>query len=152
MSYTGCVGILTQTFVVDWATRRFDDRRIVAVCVAGGLLSFLLLAFASEVWHLAALLAPLYVSSALLSTVNTAQLTKAAPSDAGSVVAIDMSVGSFSRMLSPAIATAALQRSGYASVCGLSSASLLILLLLLQAKAIDAAPHASVSRSAHKGL
>ena len=46
---------------------------------------------------------PFAVFGALLATVNTAQLTKAAPLDTGTIVAIDMSVGSGVRVLSPTV-------------------------------------------------
>jgi len=143
MSFTGCVGIATQALAIDAATRRFEDRRIVGASVAAMLASLAALSAATRVSHLCALLVPLYVASALLSTVNTAQLTKAAPADAGTIVAIDMSVGSATRMLSPSLATMVLQRSGYGSVCGLSASSLVLLLLLLRARLVDAAPHAA---------
>jgi hypothetical protein len=94
LSYTGVLAIFTQTVLIQWATARADDARVVRVCAAAMLLSFLALAAASTVTQLALLLAPLVASATVLATVNTAQLTKAAPADLGSIVAIDMSVGS----------------------------------------------------------
>jgi hypothetical protein len=94
LSYTGVIAILTQSVLIQWATARADDARVVRACAAVMLLSFLALAGASTVGQLALLLAPLVASATILATVNTAQLTKAAPADLGSIVAIDMSVGS----------------------------------------------------------
>jgi OCT family organic cation transporter-like MFS transporter 18 len=143
MSFTGCVGIATQALAVGAATRRLDDRRIVSLSALAMLGSLAGLACVTQVSHLCVLLVPLYVAYALLSTVNTAQLTKAAPADAGTITAIDMSVGSCTRMLSPSIATYTLQQAGYSAVCGLSASTLALLLLLLRVRALDAAPHAA---------
>jgi OCT family organic cation transporter-like MFS transporter 18 len=94
LSYTGVLGIVAQGFVIQWATARADDGRIVRVCATAMLAAFLALAAASTVAQLCALLVPLVVAATVLATVNTAQLTKAAPDDLGTVVALDMSVGS----------------------------------------------------------
>jgi MFS family permease len=141
MSFTGVVGILTQAFAIDAATRRLEDRRIVQLSALAMLASLGGLSLCTTVPQLLALLAPFYVASSLLSTVNTAQLTKAAPLDSGTVVAIDMSVGSACRMLSPSIASYTLQRAGYSSVCGLGAGSIVLLLVLLRLRVVDAAPH-----------
>ena len=135
------VGILTQAFVIGAATRRMDDKRIVHLCSVIMFVSLAGLAGCTTVPQMLACLVPLYVASSLLSTVNTAQLTKAAPQDSGTVNSIDMSGGSACRMLSPTIASYTLQKAGYRSVCGLGSGSLLVLLLLLRVKVVDAAPH-----------
>lgn len=140
MSFSGVVGILTQGLVVGPATQRMDDKRIVHQCVFVMLASLAALAACTTVPEMLACLVPLYVASSLLSTVNTAQLTKAAPQDSGTVNSIDMSVGSACRMLSPSIASYTLQRAGYRSVCGLGTGSLLLLLVLLRVKVVDAAP------------
>ena len=140
MSFSGVVGILTQAFVIGPATRRMDDKRIVQQCSLLMLASLAGLGACDTVPQMLACLVPLYVASSLLSTVNTAQLTKAAPQDSGTVNSIDMSVGSACRMLSPTIASYTLQKAGYRSVCGLGSGSLLLLLLLLRVKVVDAAP------------
>ncbi len=94
LSYTGVLAIATQGGLIQWATARYDDARIVRACTAGMLVAFAALAGASSVAQLCVLLAPLVVFGTTLATVNTAQLTKAAPADLGTVVAIDMSVGS----------------------------------------------------------
>ena len=94
LSYTGVLGIAAQGFVIQWATARADDTRIVRVCALAMLAGFAALAAAATVPQLCAILVPLVVAATVLATVNTAQLTKAAPADLGTVVALDMSVGS----------------------------------------------------------
>ena len=94
LSYTGVLGIAAQGFVIQWATARADDARIVRVCALAMLAGFAALAAAATVAQLCALLVPLVIAATVLATVNTAQLTKAAPADLGTVVALDMSVGS----------------------------------------------------------
>ena len=141
MSFTGVVGILTQAFAIGFATRRMEDRRIVQLSAIVMLCSLAGLSLCTSTPELLTLLVPFYVAASLLSTVNTSQLTKAAPLDSGTIVAIDMSVGSACRMLSPTIASYTLQRAGYSSVCGLGAGSILLLLLLLRLKVVDAAPH-----------
>jgi hypothetical protein len=104
LSYTGVLGIAAQGLVIQWATARADDGRIVRVCATAMLVAFLALAAASTVAQLCALLVPLVVAATVLATVNTAQLTKAAPADLGTVVALDMSIGSGVRCVSLSIA------------------------------------------------
>ena len=94
LSYTGVLAIISQGLVIQWATARADDARIVRVCSAAMLAGFMALSFAHTVAQLCVLLVPLVIAATVLATVNTAQLTKAAPADVGSIVAIDMSVGS----------------------------------------------------------
>ena len=83
---------------------------------------------------------PFAIFRALLSTVNTAQLTKAAPADTGTIVAIDMSVGSAVGVLSPSLATHALARIGYSSIGGFGFAVTTLLALLMQTGTVDANP------------
>lgn len=101
MSYSGVLGMFAQAVVVQWATARYDDKRIIVACIAGLTLSFLGLMAASTTLHLCLIMVPFAVFGALLSTVNTAQLTKAAPTDMGTIVSLDMSVGSGVRVVSP---------------------------------------------------
>lgn len=106
MSYSGLLGMFAQAVVVQWATARYDDRRIIAICIAGLSASFLGLMLASTTAHLCLVMVPFAVFGSLLSTVNTAQLTKAAPADMGTIVSLDMSVGSGVRVVSPTVSAA----------------------------------------------
>lgn len=145
MSFSGAVSILAQAVAVAWLCVRFSDRTVVASCALATLPCFLLLACAGSVPTLCAALAPLLLASTVLSTVNTAQITKAAASDLGSAVAVDLSVGSALRIGTPTAAAAALQGLGYASVGGISAAATALLLLLIAVGAVDAAPAAAAA-------
>lgn len=103
MSYSGILGMFAQAVVVQWATGRFEDKRIIAACIVGLTLSFLGLMTASTTLHLCLVMVPFAIFGSLLSTVNTAQLTKAAPADMGTIVSLDMSVGSSVRVVSPTV-------------------------------------------------
>lgn len=101
LSYSGVLGMISQAVIVQWATARYDDRRIVTACIGGLTASFLGLMVASSTLHLCLVMIPFAIFGSLLSTVNTAQLTKAAPVDMGTIVSLDMSVGSGVRVVSP---------------------------------------------------
>eukprot|EP00959_Pyramimonas_sp_CCMP1952_P249343 5212139-Pyramimonas_sp.AAC.1 len=73
---------------------------------------------------------PLIPAGCLLSTVNTSQLTKAAPKDSGTIIAIDMSLGSLVHIVTPAVSTYILTQFGYPWVL-ICSASLCAALLVL---------------------
>ncbi len=67
LSYTGLLAIVAQAGVIDWATRRYEDARIVRACAVGMLLSFAALAGASSTAQLVVLLAPLVVCATVLA-------------------------------------------------------------------------------------
>jgi hypothetical protein len=95
------------------------------------LLGSLALVPCTRVWQMCIVLAPLSAGGIMFSTINTSQLTKAVPSSKlGTVLAIDMSLGSGLRMLSPTMATHFLRSYGYSSI-GLGAAALLGLTLLV---------------------
>ena len=118
-------GLLGQT------TRRLGEHRGSQLCVLLMLAGFLGLAACSQVWQLCLVMLPLSAGGLMFTIMNTSQLTKAVPSSQlGTILAIDMSLGSGLRMLSPAAATALLARFGFYSI-GLGAAALVALTLLV---------------------
>jgi len=128
MSYVGILTMFSQAFLIEWATVRFSERIIVLVCTGVLGAAFLALAAATTATHLFIVLVPLIPAGCLLSTVNTSQLTKAAPKDSGTIIAIDMSVGSLVHIITPVVSTYILTQYGYPYVL-VCSASLCALLL-----------------------
>jgi OCT family organic cation transporter-like MFS transporter 18 len=120
-----------QAVLLGLATKRLGEHRAAHLSCALMLLGFLALAPISTVPQLCLVLLPLGTGGVMFSTINTAQLTKAVPSgQQGTMLAIDMSLGSGVRMVSPALAAAMLQRAGYSSI-GLSAAALAAVTLLV---------------------
>eukprot|EP01023_Acetabularia_acetabulum_P010485 TRINITY_DN14767_c1_g1_i3.p3 TRINITY_DN14767_c1_g1~~TRINITY_DN14767_c1_g1_i3.p3 ORF type:complete len:101 (+),score=0.50 TRINITY_DN14767_c1_g1_i3:144-446(+) len=78
------------------------------------------------------LLIPFCTFGMLLGSVNSAQLTKAIPSQLqGSMISIDMSIGSALRVVAPTLGTVILNYMGYSGVGVISSLFLLVLAILL---------------------
>ncbi|KAK3237117.1 hypothetical protein CYMTET_52783 [Cymbomonas tetramitiformis] len=75
-------------------------------------------------------------SGNLLATVNTTQLTKAAPKDSGTIIAVDMSLGSFVHIVGPPISTYILMHFGYSSVLIVSSIMCCVLAACLRAEVL----------------
>lgn len=148
LSYSGFVGILGQAFLVSAATARFPDATLVRACALLLAAAFVGLAAAASVPQLCALLLPVTLASTLLGTVNTAQLTKAAPADLGTVMALDMSLSMGARVVSPTLATYALKRFGPASGGCLGAGTMLLLVLLISAGVVEAAPAGPGGKSA----
>lgn len=95
--------------------------------------SFLAMGASRQLWQLLIALLPVAVASVTIVTTNTSRLSKAVPgSSAGTVMALDMSMGSGLRTVSPLLGTWLLQRHGYGAVCA-ACAGLLAAVLALQA-------------------
>jgi hypothetical protein len=62
--------------VVGWATKRFNEVQLSQACCLVLFGGYVATAASTRLWHLMAALAPLCTAGVLLSTVNTAQLTK----------------------------------------------------------------------------
>eukprot|EP00238_Polyblepharides_amylifera_P013547 CAMPEP_0196588044 /NCGR_PEP_ID=MMETSP1081-20130531/59395_1 /TAXON_ID=36882 /ORGANISM="Pyramimonas amylifera, Strain CCMP720" /LENGTH=357 /DNA_ID=CAMNT_0041910425 /DNA_START=331 /DNA_END=1404 /DNA_ORIENTATION=- len=113
MSYIGGLTMISQAVLIEWATSRYSDTRIIQSCTAVLLVGFVVLAGAQTTLHLCITMLPIVPAGCLLSTVNTAQLTKAAPKDPGTIIAIDMSVGSAVHIVTPAMSTYILTAFGF---------------------------------------
>lgn len=94
------------------------------------LFSFFVLVLQHSFLAYLALLVPITAASYVFSIVNTAQLTKAvSPEQLGSILAVDMALGSATRMVSPLIGTLLLQMHGVAGI-GISSSSAVALAVI----------------------
>ncbi|WIA17363.1 hypothetical protein OEZ85_014225 [Tetradesmus obliquus] len=135
LSYVGCCIVFAQAVVIKPVSKRVGE----TAAVRGGcgllVLSFLALGSCRELWQLLACLLPLAVAGVTVATLNVARLTKAVPtSQAGTVMALDMSLGSGLRTVAPLLGTWMMQRYGYPAVAG--SCAALVLAALLQQLAI----------------
>eukprot|EP00958_Prasinococcus_capsulatus_P014238 scaffold1500_cov398-Prasinococcus_capsulatus_cf.AAC.11 len=91
LSFMGIVVAVCQGTLIGWATSRFSETSIIKSSVVLLLLSFLAFTYISTPEALCAVIVPMMAGGTLLQNVNTAQLTKAVPSeDSGTIIAIDM--------------------------------------------------------------
>ena len=133
LSAMSVVTMLTQAFVIDWATRAFDVALLYRVNVAVMAAAFAGVAVSQSIVGVALWVVPMTVSSSLLFALNTAQLNRAAArGDRGTINAIDMSVSSAVRVFSPAVGTWALQVYGFGSIGAANCVLLLGLLLIVE--------------------
>jgi len=96
LSYSGIVVSLSQALLIGPITNRLEDREIILSCLAFISLSFLGLSQAYSMAHIWIVFIPLLVFGTLFSTINTAQLSKSVSlKDVGTVLSLDMSIGSF---------------------------------------------------------
>lgn len=96
LSYGGMVTSLFQGLLLGFITNRFRDAEISLLCTGMLSLSFIAMSFSSSLSHIWMVMAPLLLLGSLFSTVNTSQLSKyVLKSDIGTVLALDMGVGSF---------------------------------------------------------
>lgn len=110
--------------------KNFSDARIVLGSCGLLLLSFGALVLQSGLVPYLVLLVPIYGATYVFSIVNTAQLTKAVTTEQlGSMLAVDMALGSVTRMVSPLLGTTVLQRHGVSGI-GLSSSTAVALALI----------------------
>lgn len=138
ISYMGLITLATQAGVIDWATLRYDDDTVVTQCSHVLVASFMALALVDGSIQLCAVLAPMLAAGSVLATVNTAQLTKAAPAtDAGTIIAVDMAIGSGLRIVCPPIGAWLLRSYGLRSVGAAGAAAVGLLVLLFRTGAVN---------------
>jgi predicted MFS family arabinose efflux permease len=127
LSFVGVVGIVAQGFLLGPLTRAVGEQRVglvSALVLAAAFAAFAVISSAAELY---AVCVPLTVVSMAYLLINTSQVTKAAPlALKGSLVAVDMALGSLTRMVAPGIGGALLSSYGYSSI-GASSAALMLL-------------------------
>ena len=104
-----------------WLTRlcrrqchqRFHERTVTATSAALLAASFIALACTSTLPQLLVVVVPIIMSGAVLGNLQTAQLTRAvAASESGTVIAVDMSIGSLLSIVTPAAGTALFETGG----------------------------------------
>eukprot|EP00197_Chlamydomonas_leiostraca_P013344 CAMPEP_0202880048 /NCGR_PEP_ID=MMETSP1391-20130828/34512_1 /ASSEMBLY_ACC=CAM_ASM_000867 /TAXON_ID=1034604 /ORGANISM="Chlamydomonas leiostraca, Strain SAG 11-49" /LENGTH=395 /DNA_ID=CAMNT_0049562493 /DNA_START=46 /DNA_END=1233 /DNA_ORIENTATION=- len=130
LSYVGVATMVCQVTLVGPAQRRLRPRTAGLGCAALMAAGYLALGVSRQLPVLMASLLPIAAGGVVLATLNTAQLTQAVPSHvAGSVLALDMALGSGVRMLTPGLATGLFEAAGSLAV-GCVAAGLMLLLIL----------------------
>jgi MFS transporter, OCT family, solute carrier family 22 (organic cation transporter), member 18 len=131
-SFFGFVGVLVQGLLLAFLKARYTE---ATICVASGAVlaaSFAALCFLSTAVELYVIAIPLVISSTLFQSINSSQVAEATPDSLkGTAVALDMSLFSALRLVTPGLGAWLLKSVGYASIGASSSASALVLLALM---------------------
>lgn len=150
LSYVGGLGILASLFLVKPLSARYQgrDAALTVLCAAASAALFAAFAFTTTQAEVYALYLPISAVSTVFSTANSAALTRAVPLElTGSVVAVDMALGSLARAASPYMCAWLLATYGFASVGGVAAGLCLLLVALLGSGAmrvdeeVKQAPH-----------
>ncbi|EFJ52717.1 hypothetical protein VOLCADRAFT_102700 [Volvox carteri f. nagariensis] len=142
MSYVGALLLGGQALLVGPVISAVGEAVTEYGCVAALVATYGALAAAGALWQLLLLLVPLSVAGMLYNNASTSRLTKATlPQQRGTALALDMSLSSGVRMLSPALGAAAVDRFGHRAqqqqqqrVClwrSLNPAMVMLLMLVL---------------------
>jgi MFS family permease len=117
MSYSGTVMALIQGLLIAPITNRFSSQLITfSSCMILSVM-FVLFSYISNISQLYVIVFPMLLSSSLFATVNTAQLSSAVQKeDIGTVLALDMSLGSAIGIFAPDIGLNLLKRQGISSL------------------------------------
>jgi MFS transporter, DHA1 family, tetracycline resistance protein len=134
MSFVGALGIFAQAVLVAPLLAVASEDAVSSASAALLTASFAALGAASTPAQLYAVVVPLTIFSTLWMLLNTAQITRAAPAHLkGSLVAVDMALGSGSRMVAPAVGAHLLRAHGYYATAAAMAALMALATLLLQA-------------------
>eukprot|EP00195_Chlamydomonas_chlamydogama_P001003 CAMPEP_0202914444 /NCGR_PEP_ID=MMETSP1392-20130828/63103_1 /ASSEMBLY_ACC=CAM_ASM_000868 /TAXON_ID=225041 /ORGANISM="Chlamydomonas chlamydogama, Strain SAG 11-48b" /LENGTH=369 /DNA_ID=CAMNT_0049606089 /DNA_START=22 /DNA_END=1128 /DNA_ORIENTATION=- len=113
LSFVGVVSILVQGALVGPAVSRLGEARTTYLAVWVMMLGFGALGAVKTLVGTLAALVPLCAAAVMLTALNTSLLTKAVPPDQrGTILSVDMSMGSGTRMLSPGLGAVLLTRGG----------------------------------------
>jgi OCT family organic cation transporter-like MFS transporter 18 len=153
MSTVGGVAALSQLFGVAAAKRVASERTITITCAAALSICFFVFSRTVSLVDLYMVVVPLCVVSTIFNVTNTAQLTRASPAGSkGTVVAVDMALGSAARMVAPTAGAYLLTNVGFWSVGATSGALVAMAMLMMmvgrRAGAALSVPHHSFCRSA----
>ncbi|GIL94659.1 hypothetical protein Vretimale_889 [Volvox reticuliferus] len=133
MSYVGALLLGGQALLVGPVISAVGEPTTEYGCVAALVATYGLLAAAGSLWQLLLLLVPLSVAGMLYNNASTSRLTKATPpQQRGTALAVDMSLSSGVRMLSPALGAAAFDGFGHRAVPMLAAALIGSFLLAVQ--------------------
>ncbi|GLI59275.1 hypothetical protein VaNZ11_001124 [Volvox africanus] len=133
MSYVGALLLGGQALLVGPVISAIGEPTTEYGCVAALVATYGFLAAAGSLWQLLLLLAPLSVAGMLYNNASTSRLTKATlPQQRGTALAVDMSLSSGVRMLSPALGAAAFDGFGHRAVPTLAAALIGGFLLAVQ--------------------
>ncbi|CAF0982134.1 unnamed protein product [Didymodactylos carnosus] len=133
LSFVGGLTIFVNTFVIAYVTNRYSDSRIVKVSLVSLIISFACVSLATNSKLLLFLVLPITLGGSISATILTSLLTKTiSVGETGTVLGLDMAVGSFSRVISPVLGGYVLDYWGqtvlglFVSVCALGAALLAI--------------------------
>jgi OCT family organic cation transporter-like MFS transporter 18 len=129
LSFAGVVGMVVQAVGVRAARDALSGFQITATAALLLVVSFLGFAFSGSIAHIYLVMVPITVASTLLGAVNSAQQVAAAKEDRGTVVAVDMGMGSGVRILSPKIVAWLVGAYGWSSVGSLASLLMVVFLV-----------------------
>ncbi|GIL46407.1 hypothetical protein Vafri_3406 [Volvox africanus] len=133
MSYVGALLLGGQGLLVGPVISAIGEPITEYGCVAALVATYGLLAAAGSLWQLLLLMVPLSVAGMLYNNASTSRLTKATfPQQRGTALAVDMSLSSGVRMLSPALGAAAFDGFGHRAVPTLAAALIGSFLLAVQ--------------------
>ena len=139
LSALSCVAVFTQAFVIESALARFQLAVVNDAALALLIASFAGTALATSVRSIIPWLVPMSAATCVLLTLNTAELNHFSRAqagvgpgaDSGWVNALDMSVASGIRVVTPSLAVALLSAFGFSSI-GMVAASALAILFAVQ--------------------
>lgn len=104
ISFVGGFTIFVNSFFVAWCTKRYSEVVIVKTSILVLTGSFLFIAVFTSLPTLILAMFPITVAGTTIATICTSLVTKnTASSDAGTVLGIDMGVGTLSRVIAPLI-------------------------------------------------
>ncbi len=130
MSFAGVVGMVVQAFGVRAAREALTGFQVTALASLLLLVAFLGFAFSGSIAHIYMVMVPITVASTLMGAVNSAQQVAAAAEDRGTVVAVDMAMGSGVRIISPKVVSWLVAAYGWPSVGVLASLFMVVFLVL----------------------
>ncbi|KAG2497368.1 hypothetical protein HYH03_004526 [Edaphochlamys debaryana] len=137
LSYVGLLLLLGQALLVGPIISAAGEPVVEYGCVAVMTVLYGALAACSQLWELLVLMAPLSVAGMLYANASTSRLTKAVlPHQRGTALAVDMSLSSGVRMLSPTLGAWALDSWGHRAVPGLAAALIGLFWVALGAGAV----------------
>ncbi|KAG2449794.1 hypothetical protein HYH02_005317 [Chlamydomonas schloesseri] len=133
MSYVGFLLLAGQALLVGPAIAAAGEPAVELGCAVGLVAVFVALSACRTMWQLLVLMVPYAVAGMLYSNASTSRLTKAVlPQQRGTALAIDMSLSSGVRMLSPTLGAAAADRLGHQAVPLLGAGLIGLFLVALQ--------------------
>ncbi len=110
LGYVGVLSVIIQLLVIRRLTERFSDDGILLASTGIAGVALVAWGFTPNIWALIALMPALSFGLAVSNTIMTSALTKAvARDDVGSILGLQTSIMSFTRVPAPVIAGALLQ-------------------------------------------
>lgn len=112
LGYAGIISVVVQGGFIGVLTKRFSDDHLLIASIAIAGVSLLAWGFSPNVWLLGAIVLPLSVGLAVTQTVMTSALSKAVhPDEVGSVLGVQTSIMSLTRVVAPVIGGYLLQHT-----------------------------------------